>query len=241
MGTRIQSELGAGWFAVSLASGLEPATSTGIRLHGQEIVLWRDSDGLAHAWEDRCPHRGMRLSLGFVRGNHIACLYHGWQYDTAGQCRYIPAHPDLMPPASIRTVLYTCREWLGMIWIHSGPNAEAHAVVVAETAVVTPVRSITADCPPDRLHGALAAADAVSPWSDSGILRVCAEGHEIFAAIQPITETRTAMHVVIAGVPANVVAAQTVVAQWAEELRRDVETPSPPAAIASAKRGEVVQ
>jgi nitrite reductase/ring-hydroxylating ferredoxin subunit len=241
METRIQTEFGAGWFAVSLASGLEPATSTGIRLHGQEIVLWRDSDGLTHAWEDRCPHRGMRLSLGFVRGNHIACLYHGWQYDTAGQCRYIPAHPDLMPPASIRTVLYACREWLGMIWIYSGANAEVPAIAAAETGVVTPVRSITADCPPERLHGALATADAVSPWSDSGILRVCAEGHEIFAAIQPITETRTAMHVVIAGVPANVVAAQTAVAQWAEELRRDVEMPSPPAAVASAKLGEVVQ
>ena len=64
--------------------------------------MWRDSDGVAHVWEDRCPHRGMRLSLGFVRGDQIACLYHGWRYDAAGQCRYIPAHPQLTPPETIR-------------------------------------------------------------------------------------------------------------------------------------------
>jgi nitrite reductase/ring-hydroxylating ferredoxin subunit len=239
--TTMHTESGASWFAVSLADGLEPATSTGIRLRGQEIVLWRDSDGVAHAWEDRCPHRGMRLSLGFVRGNHIACLYHGWQYDAAGQCRYIPAHPELVPPASIRTVLYPCREWLGMIWIHSEPNAEPPAFAAAQTSVVTPVRSITADCPPERLRGALIIAHAAGPWTGSGLLRLHAEGHEIFAAIQPITETRTALHVVIAGIPADVISAQTAVAQWAEQLRRDVETLLRPAAIESAKPGEVVQ
>ena len=56
-----------GWHAVALAGGVETATSMGTRLFGEEIVVWRDATGAAHAWEDRCPHRGMRLSMGFVR------------------------------------------------------------------------------------------------------------------------------------------------------------------------------
>ena len=69
----------AGWHAVTLAGGVETGTSMGTRLFGEEIVVWRDENGVAHTWEDRCPHRGMRLSMGFVRSDRIACLYHGWQ------------------------------------------------------------------------------------------------------------------------------------------------------------------
>ena len=110
---------GADWYCVAVSEGLEPGTSAGTRLFDKEIVVWRDSNGAAHAWEDRCPHRGMRLSFGFVRGDRIACLYHGWQYDAGGQCRHIPAHPDLKVPDTIRTTAYPCRERLAMVWIYS--------------------------------------------------------------------------------------------------------------------------
>ena len=87
-------------------TGWSPAHRRGRGCSTSEIVLWRDEAGASHAWEDRCPHRGMRLSFGFVRGNHIACLYHGWQYDTAGQCRYIPAHPNLEVPDTIKVATF---------------------------------------------------------------------------------------------------------------------------------------
>ena len=91
-----------GWHAVALAGGVETGTSTGTHLFGEEIVVWRDATGAAHAWEDRCPHRGMRLSMGFVRSDRIACLYHGWQYGTDGHCLYIPAHPEIQVPPDDR-------------------------------------------------------------------------------------------------------------------------------------------
>ncbi|RVC56037.1 Rieske (2Fe-2S) protein, partial [Mesorhizobium sp. M00.F.Ca.ET.038.03.1.1] len=81
------------WHPVALSASIEPGSSAGTHIDGKEFVVWRDNRGAPHVWEDRCPHRGMKLSFGFVRGDHIACLYHGWQYDTAGQCRYIPARP----------------------------------------------------------------------------------------------------------------------------------------------------
>ena len=92
---------GTGWQCVALSRDLPAGTVAGTRLGGREIALWRDEDGGAHAWEDRCPHRGMRLSFGFVRDGRLGCLYHGWSFDRAGICRAFPAHPEVAVPDSI--------------------------------------------------------------------------------------------------------------------------------------------
>mgnify|MGYP000402987214 FL=1 len=52
-------------------------TPLGLTRLAQNIVLWRDADGKAHALEDRCPHRGARLSLGWNLGDRLACWEHG--------------------------------------------------------------------------------------------------------------------------------------------------------------------
>ena len=66
------------WYPVAPSWQVRNAPVGIIRL-GESIVLWRDGAGKVHALEDRCPHRGMRLSFGFVRGDALNCLYHGWQ------------------------------------------------------------------------------------------------------------------------------------------------------------------
>eukprot|EP01032_Pedospumella_encystans_P034979 gene34979-39556_t len=50
------------------------------------LALWRDIGGQAHAWEDRCPHRGTRLSLGTQQGDTLRCAYHGWRFGASGKC-----------------------------------------------------------------------------------------------------------------------------------------------------------
>src|ERR1700743_1738579 len=112
------------WHPLGLSHSIGAGSSAGTRLLDRELVVWRDNSCVAHVWEDRCPHRGMRLSFGFVRGDRIACLYHGWQYDTHGQCRLIPAHPDLDVPPTIRVTTYPCSERLGMLWVYSDTTNE---------------------------------------------------------------------------------------------------------------------
>src|ERR1700744_2690504 len=102
----MEMSFGDKWHPVGLSHSLEAGSPAGTRLFGKELVIWRDTGGLAHVWEDRCPHRGMKLSFGFVRGDHIVCLYHGWQYDSGGYCRYIPAHPDLDVPKTFKVPVY---------------------------------------------------------------------------------------------------------------------------------------
>ena len=63
-------------------------------LLGRELAVWRADDGNVNVWENRCLHRGVRLSIGINDGAELKCQYHGWRYAnrTAG-CTYIPAHP----------------------------------------------------------------------------------------------------------------------------------------------------
>ena len=80
------------------------------------VSVWRSAAGQVHAWDNRCPHRGMRLHHGFVRGEQLACLYHGWHYGEDGACSKIPAHPDLEPPSSICVPTTPCVETDGVVW-----------------------------------------------------------------------------------------------------------------------------
>ncbi|MEQ1900001.1 MAG: Rieske 2Fe-2S domain-containing protein [Devosia sp.] len=105
------------WIPIALSRDVPEGTTRGVIVEGREYVVWRGASGSAQVWEDRCPHRGMRLSFGFVRGNSLNCLYHGWQYDAESRCRHIPAHPDLVVPSSIRANVYKSVENGGMIWL----------------------------------------------------------------------------------------------------------------------------
>ncbi|MEL7117640.1 MAG: Rieske 2Fe-2S domain-containing protein, partial [Pseudomonadota bacterium] len=81
------------------------------------IAVWRTDTGKLCANGDRCPHRGMRLSHGFVRGGTLSCIYHGWRFGTNGACQHIPAHPDLVPPRSIHCGPLPVVEQGGIVWV----------------------------------------------------------------------------------------------------------------------------
>lgn len=110
---------------------------------GTDIVIWRSASGKLSAWDNRCPHRGMRLSYGFVRGETLACIYHGWHYGVEGNCRYIPAHPDLDPPKSITCTRHSIVEQDEVLWVSvQEDDLQPDRLVGAH-----PLRSLTFDCP----------------------------------------------------------------------------------------------
>ena len=109
---------------VGLSRDLPPKRVMRASVGGQDIVVWRASNGDIAAWDNRCPHRGMALSHGFVRGRALACLYHGWHYEQSGRCSYIPAHPDLDPPATIHTTRFGVTERDGVIWVDTSGTAK---------------------------------------------------------------------------------------------------------------------
>ena len=111
------------WFAAAWNSSVSPETLLPVRMLGQDIVLWRDGQGL-HAWRDLCVHRGAKLSLGRIsgiqKGRCVICPYHGWEYNASGECVRIPAHPDQPPPSRARVETFAVREKFGLIWVCLG-------------------------------------------------------------------------------------------------------------------------
>jgi nitrite reductase/ring-hydroxylating ferredoxin subunit len=231
---------GDNWHPVGLSHSIEAGSSAGTRLFGQELVVWRDTSGAAHVWEDRCPHRGMKLSFGFVRGDHIACLYHGWQYDRAGYCQYIPAHPDLDVPKTFKVPVYLTKEQGGMIWTTLSENPPP---LPADRDQTVPLRSLYFDC---GVAAAIAALGTVrlTPFASQGLtdttvrrltetLYTVSSGDDrLQIGIQAISETRTALHLTICGWPKLYEGfGQSHFLDWALQLRRAIEQPARGAAV----------
>lgn len=104
------------WHPVALATELADSP-LGLRLLDQDLVLWRDGQGQANAFVDRCPHRGARLSLGRVNAGNLECPYHGWQFAESGQCVKVPAVPAFTPPAQHCVKSFSVQEAYGLIWV----------------------------------------------------------------------------------------------------------------------------
>jgi len=109
---------------IGLAQDLPPKGVMRAQIGTTDLAVWRSASGVVSAWENRCPHRGMRLSHGFVRGESLACAYHGWHYNCAGKCHYIPAHPELEPPGKITPVIYSVVEQADVIWVNTEDEAK---------------------------------------------------------------------------------------------------------------------
>jgi nitrite reductase/ring-hydroxylating ferredoxin subunit len=211
------------WVPVALSQRMRKGGVMRCFVRGAELAIWRSASGKIHAWDNRCPHRGMRLSHGFVRGEQLACLYHGWHYGADGTCAYIPAHPELTPPATICVTSHSCTEAGGIVWV--GGDAKIPPRVGRNE--VTAVRTIHLDCRPSIVEETIARmAGSLSGISidGSGIIEIPAGDGlpcTVFVAIQDNGPIGTAAHVT-----ASRDATQDelcAVSRIAEDFRRRVE------------------
>jgi len=136
------------WFPVARGEEVVPRHIVQAQLLGREIALWRDDNGLVNAWENRCPHRGVRLSIGLNTGTELHCRYHGWRYASgSGQCTYIPAHPGQKPAATMRVGRFGAAEAHGFVWVNLSDSTEPPLLSTPAGAQMTTLRSIYARAP----------------------------------------------------------------------------------------------
>ncbi|HEU4411957.1 MAG TPA: aromatic ring-hydroxylating dioxygenase subunit alpha [Polyangiaceae bacterium] len=118
------------WTPVAPSSLLRPGRPLALRVAGTPVVLFRDGDGRPAALVDRCPHRGVALSLGRVTGGRLECPFHGWQFDGRGHNCAVPWNPDAKL-ARLGAVALPARELAGQVWVFTGEVAEGEPGVEA--------------------------------------------------------------------------------------------------------------
>jgi phenylpropionate dioxygenase-like ring-hydroxylating dioxygenase large terminal subunit len=94
------------------------------------MVVWRGTDGIVHALEDRCPHREMPMSLGILEQGGLRCRYHGLLFAPNGKCTEVPGQDRISAGLEIRR--YPTVEKYGWIWVWPGDAAKADASLVPE-------------------------------------------------------------------------------------------------------------
>jgi phenylpropionate dioxygenase-like ring-hydroxylating dioxygenase large terminal subunit len=112
------------WTPVLSSSELGRRRPIGIQLAGDHLVLFRDEQGRPAALLDRCPHRGVALSLGTVESGRIRCPFHGWEFDHSGENCHVPWNPEAHRDRLCSTAFPT-RELGGQVWVHTGQVARS--------------------------------------------------------------------------------------------------------------------
>lgn len=111
------------WTPVLLCSEIpeKDGAPVPVRVLGEDLVAFRDSDGKVGLLEEHCPHRLASLVLAVNEEGGLRCLYHGWKYAVDGSCVDIPTEP---PGSSLCTRVkakaYPVREAGGMVWAYIG-------------------------------------------------------------------------------------------------------------------------
>ncbi|TIL82866.1 MAG: Rieske (2Fe-2S) protein [Mesorhizobium sp.] len=199
------------WMPVALSADLPAGTVIPAQSPAGPIALWRSSSGRAAAFADRCPHRGMRLSHGFVRGESLSCIYHGWSYAQAGNCLRIPAHPALAPPDTIRVATQPVEDGGGIMWISVGEPAAGPPRFEG----LAPLRSM-------MVEADIAALEAVAGTkADGGLLGYTENARTVQLLLAPQGKARTLMHVLVDQGSSQ--AERIAASRAAEALRRAAE------------------
>jgi phenylpropionate dioxygenase-like ring-hydroxylating dioxygenase large terminal subunit len=108
------------WYLALIGNDLKLGQLRPRKILGEPIVVGRRRDGSVFALRDICPHRGIPLSYGTLRGADLECCYHGWCFDTvSGTCTAIPSlTPDQrFRLSAVRVKSYACREVQGNVWV----------------------------------------------------------------------------------------------------------------------------
>lgn len=74
------------WEALIESSAVVTGGIVAVSFGDDDLVIWRDHDGMPHAHDARCPHNWSHLAgVGEVQGCELVCTTHFWRFTTEGQ------------------------------------------------------------------------------------------------------------------------------------------------------------
>ncbi|MBE9201493.1 MULTISPECIES: aromatic ring-hydroxylating dioxygenase subunit alpha [unclassified Nodularia (in: cyanobacteria)] len=135
------------WYACEFSSAITNKPKQ-VLMFNQRFVLYRNSQGQIVALDDKCPHRGAALSLGWIEKDCLRCPYHGWKFQADGECVEIPSNGTETPiPKKARVNHYSVKEKYGFVWLFYGdlPDAERPPLPTFPEYMVATMRPVYDD------------------------------------------------------------------------------------------------
>ncbi len=118
------------WYAILESNEIKKGKIIGVTRMGEKLVVWRNAKGELSVMADKCPHRGVALSVGKLTGDCIQCPFHGFEFDTTGACKLVPANGrDAEPPRALHVRSYPVREEHNFVYIWWGEPRESYPPV----------------------------------------------------------------------------------------------------------------
>jgi 5,5'-dehydrodivanillate O-demethylase oxygenase subunit len=111
------------WYPIAFVRELDEWPIKQVRLLGENFALWKTPEGGYGIMQERCPHRHASMVYGVVEEGGLRCGYHGWKYDTGGNCVDQPAEPEDSTFRE-RIIAFAGRAEAmgGMVWVYVGPD-----------------------------------------------------------------------------------------------------------------------
>jgi phthalate 4,5-dioxygenase oxygenase subunit len=111
-----------------------------VRLLGENLVAFRDTEGEVGLVAENCPHRGASMYFGRNEECGLRCVYHGWKFDRTGRCVDMPSEPATSNfKDKVRIPVYPTHESGGIVWTYLGPSGS-----------MTPFRDFGTDSLPEK-------------------------------------------------------------------------------------------
>ncbi|MFM1816971.1 MAG: hypothetical protein RLZ98_3666 [Pseudomonadota bacterium] len=110
------------WQPIAVSDSLSPGTARAVRVMSEDLTLYRGESGKAYLVGGHCPHRRTLLHTGWVQGDEVRCIYHGWKFDGTGQCTEAPAEGS-ETASKVAIPGYPLHEYAGLVFAYMGEGA----------------------------------------------------------------------------------------------------------------------
>jgi 5,5'-dehydrodivanillate O-demethylase len=111
------------WHPVATCQEIKENPVKAVRILGESLTLFKDRNSRLGLIGQRCPHRGVDLKHGIPEDEGLRCPYHGWMYDTTGQCIAQPCEEgENNFKESVKLPSYPVQGLGGLVWAYLGPE-----------------------------------------------------------------------------------------------------------------------
>ena len=106
-----------GWYSIMVSSTLKNGDLVAKKFMGRDVVVFRTMSGKVCIMDAYCPHMGAHFAYGgTIEGETVRCPFHGFCFDTKGDCT--KTGYGTKPPSNAKARTYPCEEVNGFILVY---------------------------------------------------------------------------------------------------------------------------